>query len=80
MKIPEIKRLVEKHTLVELQNAEAALMEEQAPAIEIKGDDEGEQLTHILASIEILENVKKEDIPVAKALRNYTQRVRNSIS
>ena len=80
MKIPEIKRLVEKHTLKELQIAEAALMEEQAPVIEIKGDDEGEQLTHILASIEILENVNKEDIPVAKALRNYTQRVRNSIS
>lgn len=80
MKIPEIKRLVENHSLSDLQAAEEALMEEQTPSIEIKGDDEGEQLTHILAGIEILSTVEKENIPVAKALRNYTQRVRNSIS
>lgn len=42
MKTPAIKKLVETYTLAQLQDAENALLEEQAPSIEIEGDDEGE--------------------------------------
>lgn len=80
MKIPVIRQIVEKYSLEELKRAEEALMNEQAPDIAIEGEDEGEQLTHIIAGIEILSDCECSDIPVAKALRNYSQRVRNSIS
>ncbi len=80
MKIPVIKQIVEKYSIEALEAAEAAILEEKQPAIEITGDDEGEKLTHVIAALEIKRQAAAEDIPFAKALRNYTQRVRKSIS
>lgn len=79
MKIPAIKKLVESYAVEELKTAEEAIYNEHKPQIEIEGDDEGEKLTHILAAIEILEQMKQgKDFKTA--LRDYTQRVRKSIS
>lgn len=80
MQIPEIKRLVENHSVEDLTNAENALMEEQELPIEINGEDDGEVLTHIIAAVWILEKMASHDLPFAKALREYTQKVRNSIN
>jgi len=79
MQLPVIKLLAETYTIQQLQAAENALYEEQKPAIDIEGKDEGEQLTHVLAAISILEDVEK-GTELRIAIRNYTQRVRNSIS
>ncbi len=79
MKIPAIKKLVKEYDIEQLRAAEAALLEEQIPAIEVIGDDEGEQLTHLIGAIAIKNNIangmKEND-----ALRAFTLRVRNSIS
>jgi hypothetical protein len=80
MKIPVIKKIVEKYTLEELVAAEAAIMEEQQPAIEIEGDDEGERLTHILAAVWVKNEMQTNGTEAMTAIRNYAQRVRNSIS
>ncbi len=80
MKLPVIKDLVEKHALTDLQAAEEALLNEQTPAIEIIGDDEGEQLTHTLAAIWIKEQMEAQNLDYKTALREYTKRVRTSIS
>ena len=80
MKIPVVKKLVETYDLQELQTAENALLEEQQPAIDIEGEDEGEQLTHVIAAMEILRDMQKNGLAFREAMRNYTQRVRNSIS
>jgi hypothetical protein len=80
LKIPVIKKLVESHTIEELRGAEDALLEEQTPSISIEGDDEGEQLTHVLAAIQILHTMKHDGVEFTAALRAYTQRVRTSIS
>lgn len=79
MKIPAIKKLVEQADLESLKKAEQALYDEQPPAIEVDGDDEGEKLTHILAAIYIKERMALGD-DFTTALRGYSQRVRNSIS
>ncbi len=79
MKIPVIKKLVETYTIEALQAAEAALLEEQEPAIEIEGEDEGEKLTHAFAAAFIL-NEMAEGKDFKTALRTYTQKVRGSIS
>lgn len=79
MKLPEIKRLAQAHSLDELKAAEQALYEEATPAIEVHGDDEGEMLTHILAAQDILINMNK-GMSLPEAVRAYSQRVRNSIS
>ncbi|WP_420319058.1 DUF6952 family protein [Ekhidna sp.] len=80
MKIPVIKQLIEKYSKEELEAAEAAIAEEQKPAIEIPGDDEGEQLTHAYAAIQVIQSMEENNVDFKTALREYTGRVRNSIS
>ncbi|NEM96428.1 DUF6952 family protein [Pontibacter burrus] len=80
MKIPAIKKLVENYKLDELIAAETAIVEEQPLAIEVEGDDEGEQLTHVLAAVWILNEMNDNGADFKTALRAYTQKVRVSIS
>jgi len=80
MKIPVIKKLVETYTLEQLVAAEAAMMEEQAPAIEVEGEDEGEKLTHVLAAVWVKGEINTNGTEAMTAIRAYAQRVRNSIS
>lgn len=80
MKIPVIKNLVESYSIEELQQAETAMLDGEDMAIEVEGDDEGEQLTHILAAMDILQNMENKGVNAAQALRLYSQRVRKSIS
>ncbi len=80
MKIPVIKKIVDKYTLEELVAAEAAILEEQTPAIEIEGDDEGEKLTHVLAAVWVKGEMDTNGTEAMTAIRAYAQRVRNSIS
>lgn len=80
MKIPAIKKLVENSNLEELMAAEAAIVDEQQPAIEVEGEDEGEQLTHVLAAVWILNEMEDNGTDFKSALRAYTQKVRVSIS
>lgn len=79
MKIPAIKKLVETYTVAQLQTAEEAILEEQTPAIEIEGEDEGEQLTHVTAAIAVLQDMEQNGVDARTGIRNYTVRVRNSI-
>ncbi len=80
MKIPAIKKAVEEYSIEELKAAEQALYAEEKLSIEIGGDDEGEQLTHVLAAIWIKEDMLQKGTDFKDSLRAYTQRVRNSIS
>lgn len=80
MKIPTIKKLVETYTIENLMAAEEAIVEEQPLVIEVEGEDEGEQLTHILAAVWILNNMHHANTDFKTALREYTKKVRISIS
>lgn len=80
MKLSSIRKTVETYDLDALRKAEENLLEEEQLKIEVEGEDEGEQLTHILAAIWVLEAMEKEGMDQKAALRAYTQRVRNSIS
>jgi len=79
MKIPSVKKLVETYTLEQVTQAEAAILEGESLQIEIEGDDEGEQLTHAYAAKYILE-MMAGGMEFKVALREFTQKVRNSIS
>lgn len=80
MKLPAIKKLVETYSLEELTRAEVAMENGTPVEIEVEGSDEGEQFTHILAAIDILFRVKHEQKDVKVALREFFDRVRNSIN
>ena len=80
MKIPVIKKLAEAYSLADLRAAEEALYNEETPAVEIIGDDEGEQLTHVIAAVFIKEHMADNKSDLKTALREYTLKVRNSIS
>ena len=80
MQIPVIKKLVENHSVEELEQAEMCLMEEQELPFEVEGKDDGEVLTHLIAAVWIIEKMETDDIPFPKALRAYTEKVRTSIS
>lgn len=78
MKLPIIRTLAEQHSLDQLHAAENALLEEQTPEILVGGDDEGEQLTHLLGAIWIREQMAA-GIDFKDAFRAFAQRVRDSI-
>ena len=80
MKVPEIKKLCETYTVEQLLEAEDSILNELSPAIQIGGDDEGEQLTHVLAAIWCLQDMRENGTALPQAVRNYTVKVRNSIS
>jgi hypothetical protein len=80
MKIPVIKKLVEIESFDNLQKAEESLLNGESLAIEVEGDDEGEQLTHIIAAMWIQEKMKEEGMDFKTALREYTKKVRESIN
>ena len=80
MNIASIKALVEAHTDHELQQAEADILEGKELSIAIPGEDEGEQLTHVLAALWVIQNMKESDDNVMSSIRAYTKRVRKSIS
>jgi hypothetical protein len=80
MKIPVIKKLVETQSLEQLHAAEQAIVNEQPLPVEIEGNDEGEQLTHAIAAIWILERMQSGSVDFKSALREYTSKVRESIN
>ena len=80
MQVPIIKHIAETYTTAQLKAAEDAIMNEQNPEITVEGKDEGEQLTHVLAALDIHQDMEQNKVDFRTALRNYTQRVRNSIS
>lgn len=80
MKIPVIKKLVEIESYENLLKAEEALLNEEKLQIEVEGEDEGEQLTHIIAARWIQEKMKEENVDFKTALREYTKKVRESIN
>ena len=75
-----VKFLAENYSLIELRKAEEALLNENQPEIEITGNDECEKLTHVLATIEILESMEANKTDLRQCIREFSQRVRNSIS
>lgn len=80
MKLPAIKHAVENFTIDELLLAEQQLVDGNEIYIEIMGEDEGEQLTHILSAIWIKNEMKDKNIDYNSAFRTYMARVRNSIN
>ncbi|WP_338769182.1 hypothetical protein WAF17_09320 [Bernardetia sp. ABR2-2B] len=80
MKLPVIKQLVENHSLEDLKKAEMAMEEGENPTFEVKGEDEGEQFTHVIAAVWVKEKMATDGIDARAAMREYTQKVRNSIS
>jgi hypothetical protein len=55
-------------------------LDEKPLNIKVEGEDEGEQLTHILGAIDVLDRVQLDNKDKSTALREFFQRVRNSIS
>lgn len=80
MQVPVIKKLVETYSIEELEEAEEAIVEELKPEIEIEGEDDGEQLTHVMAAVWIMEKMENDQVPFGKAMREYTAKVRESIN
>ncbi|MBO9700657.1 MAG: hypothetical protein J7604_10645 [Sporocytophaga sp.] len=80
MKIPAIKLLVENYTPSDLKQAENDLIEGEALKISVEGGDEGEQLTHVIAALWIMEEMSAKNIEFKEALREYTKKVRESIN
>lgn len=78
MKIPVIKKLVETQTIEQLHAVEQAIINEKALPIEIEGNDEAEQLTHVIAAIWILERMQEANLDFKAALKEYTQKIRES--
>ena len=80
MNLAAVRTLVETYTKHDLQQAEAQLLEGEPLAIDVQGEDEGEQLTHILAALWVRQHMAETGDALPLAMRAYTQRVRQSIT
>lgn len=80
MQVPVIKMLIENYPISVLENAEIEITEEQIPSIQIEGKDDGEKLTHVMAAIWIKKEMESRGTDLITSLRNYTSKVRKSIS
>ncbi len=78
MKMPVIKNLAQSFTIEDLETAEERLPNGEELPFVVGGDDEGEQLTHILSAIAI-----KKEIQNGKefntAFREFAAKVRGLI-
>ena len=80
MKIHAIKELVETHTVEVIIILTTQLENGEPLSHSVHGDDEGEQLTHLLGAVWIKEQMEANGTDFKTELRNYTARVRTSIS
>ena len=80
MNLATVRSLVESYTTHQLQQAEAALLEGLPLEVDIQGEDEGEQLTHVLAALWVIQHMQESGDDLTASLRAYTKRVRSSIS
>jgi len=80
MNIPVIKTLVDNFSLEELELVELALADEKEPEIHIEGQDAGERLTHAFAAVWILNKMNSTGQDFKTVLREYTRKLRESIS
>ena len=76
MKVSAIRKLVEKHTILELKQAESDIIQEKSAGIEIEGKDEAEKLTNVIAALWILEEMKNKGLDFKEAFSSYTKKVR----
>jgi hypothetical protein len=80
MKIAVIRKLAEEATIEQLKAAEEALEQGQALPLAVEGNDEGEQLTHILAALWIKQDMDRNGTDLRTSLRSYSEKVRSSIN
>jgi uncharacterized protein (DUF2267 family) len=80
MKVNVIKKLAEELDLETIQKLTNQLEEGESLTHVVEGDDEGEQLTHLLGAAWIREQMQQNGTDLKTELRNFTSRVRNSIS
>ncbi len=79
MKLPVVSKLASSNSLELLLLAEQALYNGEPLPIEVDGADEGEQLTHLIAAIWILNDMEMNGNDLKTSLRLYTKLVRDSI-
>jgi hypothetical protein len=80
MQINIVKKTAESYTLPQIEEAIHALENESNLTIEVEGVDEGEILTHLLGAKWILEQMTANNTDLKTEWRNFSGRVRASIS
>jgi len=79
MKIRVLRGLVENHTLVELKEAEVAIIKDGPLTIKVDGTNVSEKLTNIIAAINIVEQMNAVHIEFEKALHDYSKNIKEPI-
>jgi len=80
MKINAIKDFVENYSVKEIISLAGQLENGEPLSHPVQGDDEGEQLTHLLGAAWIKEQMELNNSDFRTELRNFSSRVRDSIS
>ena len=80
MKLSAIKKLVDSAGKKDLLLAELAFRNLEKPLLEVDGEDEGEQLTHVLAAQFIQNQMNENGLDYVAALRIFLAKVRTSVA
>lgn len=78
MKIAAVKKITQEYTAEQLDQAQTNLLAGAALGIDVEGEDEGEQLTHLYAALWIKEHMSANNSDLNTSLRAYTAMVRQS--
>lgn len=79
MKLPEIKRLAEKHSSSELSEAAKAFEKDLENKLNAQGSDDGDILTNLLMAIEVKKKIENE-ASLNEAVKEISSRVRGVLS
>lgn len=79
MKVRVLRDLVDNQTLAALKEAEEAIIHDYPLNIKVEGENISERLTHIIAAINILEQMNEVHIEFEKALQDYSKKIKEPI-
>jgi hypothetical protein len=80
MNVQTLRKLTETHTLEQLTEAEKALLSDLPIPFEVDGQDESQQLNHLLAAVWIKENMLYRGYNFQEALNLYSKQVRETMN
>jgi hypothetical protein len=78
MKIPVIRDLASKHDFETLIQAAEAFEQSRTNKLSVKGDDDGEILTHLLLAARIREKMN-QGVSIGDAIRDESRAIQNLI-
>ena len=76
MDFDTVKFLVETYPLIELEEAQEAIVSGKDPEIEVSGRSDGQKLSQLIAAVWVLNKMNEEQVDIVTAFNLYQESLR----